>query len=132
MSKVKQLCFEGETIHVGLDAHKTNWKINGRIGSIELASFSQDPDPKILSTYFRNDYPGAKIKVVYEAGFCGFGIQRSLTELGIECIVVNAADVPSSDKERKRKDDKVEARKLSRELAEGSLKAIYIPAIELD
>jgi hypothetical protein len=27
-------------------------------------------------------YPGAEIKVVYEAGFCGFGIQRSLNKLG--------------------------------------------------
>jgi transposase len=132
MSKINQLCFEGETIYVGLDVHKTNWKINSRMGDIELASFSQDPDPKILSKCFKKNYPGAKIKVVYEAGFCGFGIQRSLTNQGIDCIVVNAADVPSSDKERKRKDDKRDARKLSRELADGSLTAIYIPGIEME
>jgi transposase len=127
MNKVKQLCFEGETISVGLDAHKTNWKINSRMGNMELAGFSQNPDAGLLSKYFKKNYPGAKIRVVYEAGFCGFGIQRSLTKLGMECIVVHAADVPASDKERKRKDDKRDARKLSRELAEGSLKAIYIP-----
>jgi len=132
MCKVNQLCFEGETIHVGLDVHKTNWKVNSRMRDLELSSFSQDPDPKLLSKYFQKNYPGAKIKVVYEAGFCGFGIQRSLTELEIECIVVNPADVPSSDKERKRKDDKVDARKLSRELAKGSLDAIYVPAIEME
>jgi len=132
MSKVKQLSFEGETIFVGVDVHKTNWKVNSRIGNMELASFSQDPSPEILGKYFKNNYPGAKIKVAYEAGFCGFGIQRSLTDLGIKCIVVNAADVPSSDKERKRKDDKRDARKLSRELADGSLKAIYIPDVEME
>lgn len=132
MNKVKQLHFEEETIFVGLDAHKTNWKINSRMGNMELASFSQDPDPEVLSKYFKKNYPGAKIRVAYEAGFCGFGIQRSLSDLGIECIVVNAADVPSSDKERKRKDDKRDARKLSRELADGSLKAIYIPDIEME
>jgi len=132
MSKVKQLNFEGKTIYCGLDVHKSNWKLNAKMDFMEIASFSQNPDAELLSKYFKKNYPGAEVKVVYEAGFCGFGIQRSLTELGIECIVVNAADVPSSDKERKRKDDKVDARKLSRELADGSLKAIYIPDIEME
>jgi transposase len=132
MSKGKELNFEGQIICCGLDVHKTNWKVSSRMDNIELASFSQNPDPKLLSNYFKKNYPGATVKVVYEAGFCGFGIQRSLTELGIECIVVNAADVPSSDKERKRKTDKVDARKLSRELAEGNLKGIYIPEIAIE
>jgi len=127
MSKVNQLSFTGNTIYCGLDAHKTNWKISCRMGSTELKGFSQDPDPALLKRHMSRYYPGAAIKVVYEAGFCGFGIQRSLSKLGIECIIVNAADVPASDKERKRKDDKGDARKLSRELAEGNLKAIYIP-----
>ena len=132
MSKVKELSFEGETIFIGVDVHKTNWKVNSRMGNMELASFSQDPSPEILSKHFKRNYPGATITVAYEAGFCGFGIQRSLTDLGIKCIVVNAADVPSSDKERKRKDDKRDARKLSRELADGSLNAIYIPDMEME
>jgi transposase len=132
MSKVRTVCFEGQTICVGIDVHKRNWKIQSRMGSIELAGFSQDPNPEILSNYFKRNYPGAKLKVVYEAGFCGFGIQRSLKVLGMECIVVNAADVPSSDKERKRKDDKRDASKLSRELADGSLKAIYVPCVEME
>jgi transposase len=132
MSKVNLLNFAGETIYVGLDAHKTNWKISSRIGDVELTSFCQDPDPQILYQHFRKNYPGAKVKLVYEAGFCGFGIQRSLSQLGMDCIVVNPADVPSSDKERKRKDDKRDARKLSRELADGSLKPIYIPAVEME
>jgi transposase len=132
MSKVKELNFEGKTIYCGLDVHKSNWKVNARMDRLDLTSFSQDPDPKLLNSYFKKNYPGAEVKVIYEAGFCGFGIQRSLSELGIECIVVNAADVPSSDKERKRKDDKIDARKLSRELADGSLKGIYIPEIEME
>lgn len=132
MNKVKELCFEGETIYCGIDSHKTNWKLSIRTDEFELRSFSQDPDPRLLSEYLKRNYPKAQLKAVYEAGFCGFGIQRSLSELGIECIVVNAADVPSSDKERKRKDDKRDARKLSRELAEGNLKGIYIPDVFME
>lgn len=127
MVKVKKLSFLGETIYCGLDVHKTNWKVNIRNKDMELTSFSQDPCPIKLNNYLRKNYPDAELEVVYEAGFCGFGIQRSLKELGIKCIVVNAADVPSSDKERKRKDDKRDARKLSRELSDGDLKGIYIP-----
>jgi transposase len=54
-----------------------------------------------------------------------------LTALGIGCIVVNAADVPSSDKDRKRKDDKRDARKLSMELSKGNLQGIYVPEIQM-
>jgi transposase len=127
MSKIKQLNFEGKIIYCGLDVHKTNWKINARMEGIEMAAFSQNPDPLLLKDYVDKNYPGAELKVVYEAGFCGFEIQRSLTSLGVECIVVNAADVPCGDKDRKRKDDKRDARKLSIELSKGSLKGIYIP-----
>jgi transposase len=127
MSKGKQLSFEGETIYCGIDVHKTNWKINARMKDLEIAAFSQDPDPSLLKRHFESRYPGAELKFVYEAGFCGFGIQRSLTNMGVNCIVVNAADVPTADKDRKRKNDKRDARKLSVELAKGTLIAIYIP-----
>jgi transposase len=132
MSKVKQLGFEGQTIYCGLDVHKTNWKVNARMNNIEIGVFSQNPDPALLKKHFESNYPGATLKVVYEAGFCGFGIQRSLTQMGVSCIVVNAADVPASDKDRKRKDDKRDARKLSAELANGNLKAIYVPARQME
>jgi transposase len=131
MNKVKELNFDGRVIYCGLDTHKTNWKINARMEGIEMAAFSQNPDPLQLKRYFDKNFPGAELKVVYEAGFCGFEIQRSLANLGIDCVIVNPADVPSSDKDRKRKDDKRDARKLSLELAKGNLKGIYIPDKEM-
>ena len=133
MNKVNGLNFEGETLFCGLDVHKTNWKVHLRLGDRELASFSQNPDPALLIAYFSKNYPGAKVEVVYEAGFCGFSAQRSLTAAGIACMVVNPADVPTSDKEHKRKDDRRDARKLCRELADGnSLTGIYIPTMEME
>lgn len=129
MNKSKELNFEGKTIYCGLDVHKTNWKINFGMDQMELGGFSQNPKPALLKDYFKKNYPGASLKVVYEAGFSGFGTQRSLTDLGIDCIVVNAADVASKDKERKRKDDKRDARKLRRELEGGRLEPIFIPAM---
>ncbi len=49
----------------------------------------------------------------------------------MNCIVVHAADVSGSDKERKRKTDKVDAVKLVRYHAAGLLQGIYIPDEEL-
>lgn len=47
-------------------------------------------------------------------------------------MVVNPADVPSSDKEKWLKNDKIDARKISRELSAGKLAPIYVPAIEME
>lgn len=35
MNEVNQLNFAGQTIYCGLDAHKTNWKINGRMDDMK-------------------------------------------------------------------------------------------------
>jgi transposase len=45
----------------------------------------------------------------------------------MECIVVHAADVSTSDKERKRKTDKVDALKLARSYAAGEIRGIHVP-----
>ncbi len=54
---------------------------------------------------------------------------RKLNQLGLNCIVVNPADVPTSDKEKSLESDPVDSRKLAREFENGSLKAIYVPDI---
>ena len=45
-------------------------------------------------------------------------------------IVINPADVPTSGKEREKKNDSCDSRKLARELENGSLEPIYIPTPE--
>ena len=128
MNKAKTLDFSGHTIFCALDAHKKSWRINNRDKDFELEDFSQDPCPEKLYRHLKCRYPGAHYKIAYEAGFCGFGIQRSLSKYeDVECLVVNAADVPSSDKEKKRKTDKIDARKIGRELSKGNLTGIYVP-----
>lgn len=128
MNKAKTLNFNGHTLYCAIDVHKKNWRVNNRDKDFELEDYSQDPCPENLYKHLSMRYPGAHYKIAYEAGFCGFGIQRSLSKYeDVECIVVNAADVPTSDKEKKRKTDKMDARKISRELSKGELEGIYIP-----
>ena len=131
-SKIKQLDFTGETIFTALDVHKKNWRVTTGSKEFEMEHYTQNPNPKDLARHLKKYYPGAKYIVAYEAGFCGFGIQRSLKEEGIDCIVVNAADIPTSNKEKRRKQDKIDSRKIYKRLAAGDLEAIYVPQTEME
>lgn len=122
--------FVGQEFILGLDVHKKDFRITIRNNGRELKSFTMDPKPQDLSKYMKNNYPGGRYKSVYEAGFCGYWIDRELRNSGIENIIINPADIPSKQKERKNKNDKIDSRKLARELENNSLEGIYIPSKE--
>jgi transposase len=128
MTQGKQLDFSGIPVFCGVDVHKNNWRVNIQDQDFELEDFSQDADVVLLHKHLVRSYPGARFRVCYEAGFCGFSIQRYLHQQGIECLVVNAADVATTDKEKKHKSDKIDARKLCDHLQTKKAKGIYIPA----
>src|ERR1700678_4499892 len=130
MKQGRQLDFSGQNIFVGMDVHKNSWKICIRSEQMELKTFSQQPSVKTLSDHLKANYPSAIYKVVYEAGFCGFGYQREFAAAGIDCIIVHPADVPTSDKDKHRKSDTVDCRKLSKTLSKGELDGIFVPGIE--
>jgi transposase len=132
MPKIKQLDFSGQTIFCGIDVHKKNWRVNVRSDQFELEDYSQDPCEELLLKHLRKRYPGARFQIAYEAGFSGFGIQRSLTSSGIHCMVVNPADIPSTDRDKKRKTDQIDARKISRHLSKSTLRPIHVPELEME
>jgi transposase len=84
-----------------------------------------------LITHLRKRYGEAQFHCVYESGPFGFALCRSLWAAGMECIVVNPADVPGTDKEKRSKTDKVYARKLAMHLSAGLLHPIHIPSERL-
>jgi transposase len=127
-TQVKQLDFSGQDIYVGLDTHKKQITTTILGEHLSHKTFSQDPDPGILVHYLKRNFPGANYYAAYEASFSGFWLQESLQELGVNCIVVNAADVPTKDKERKQKRDPMDSRKIARSLRNGELDAIYVPS----
>ena len=99
MKQSSCLDFSGTIIFCGVDVHKTNWRVNIQDQEFELEDFSQDADVVLLHKHLVRKYRGADFKVCYEAGFSGFSAQRYLASKGIECLVVNAADVSTTDKE---------------------------------
>ena len=129
--QVTQLDFSGIKIHVGIDTHLKSWKVGIALDHSIQKVFSQEPRPEILANYLARHYPNGDYLCVYEAGFCGFWIQEELTRLGINCKVVNAADVPTTDKEKRQKTDRRDCRKLARCLRNEELEFIDLPSKQL-
>lgn len=125
-----KLDFKGQNIYVGIDVHLKSWSVTVLSETSVLKKFSQDPKPEALHKFLATNYPGANYKSVYEAGFSGFWTHHKLTELGIDNIVVNPADVPTTSGEKLRKTDAVDSSKLARGLRAGELKGIYTPDSE--
>ena len=120
--------FSNQIIYVGIDVHKKNWRIRINTSGQQIKTFSTNPSPQELSRYLRKNYPWGTYCSLYEAGFCGYWIDRQLHAQGIKNIIVNPADVPTSNKEKLRKADSIDSRKLARELSGDNLVGIYIPA----
>ena len=127
MKQFKQLDFQKQPFFIGLDVHRRSWTVTIRSNQMHLKTFSMNPSSQELHRYMNKHYPGGLYYTVYEAGYCGFWIQKQLEECGFLSIVINPADVPTTHKEKTNKRDKVDSRKLSRELENGSLRGIYIP-----
>jgi len=126
----RKLDFFGKTIYCGADVHKASWAVCLIMEDRILKRFTQPPEVGALEKMLKRQYPGANFKVAYEAGFCGFRPQRLMTELGIDCMVVNAADVPTMNKEKQQKSDPIDCGKLARCLSAGMLSPIHIPSVQ--
>ena len=97
--------FVGKTLYVGIDVHQKDIRAEAFHEGICLGNHRMAADSKKLIGHLQSRYPGATLKCVYESSAWGFNLQRQLSAANIDCIVVNAADVSTNDKERKRKTD---------------------------
>lgn len=119
--------FAGKEIYLGIDVHKNNWNVSVYLDNLFYQKFHQTSEAKVLLNYLEHHFPGGSYKACYEAGFCGFSVQRELSSLGIDCIVVNPADVPQTVKGILSKTDSVDSKRLGAALSKGFLTPIYIP-----
>jgi transposase len=126
-TQVNKLDFTGQHIFVGLDIGKKSWKTSIFTQQFEHKTFTQPPKAEVLSKYLKRNFPGAIYHCVYESGYFGFWIYDELLKHGLNCIVVNPADVPTKHKEKRRKTNRVDARKLARNLRSGEVEPLYIP-----
>ena len=125
-----KLDFNGQNIYVGFDVHLKSWKVTIMTDKLTHKTFSQPPKPEVLHQYLEKNFPGGVYHSAYEAGFCGYWIHNKLKALGVNSIVVNPADIPTTDKEKVQKEDARDSRKIARTLRSGDLKPIYVPSLK--
>lgn len=128
--KDSTLDFSNQSIFVGIDVHLKQWKVTILGEHCSFKAFSQPADSTILVRHLKSSFPNAAIKCAYEAGFSGFGLFFDLMNSGIDCIVVNPADIPTKDNEKRKKTDVLDSKKIANCLRSGSLDAIYVPSWE--
>jgi len=118
--------YTGKTVFIGIDVHKKTYSLSCICENEIVKRDTLKASPERLKEYIDNYFAGATIKTVYEAGFSGFVLHRYLLSQGIENLVVHAASVEISARDRV-KTDKRDSLKLAVQLSHGRLKAIFVP-----
>ncbi len=125
--------FKGQKVYVGIDVHKKTWKAATCTSHTSPGPWGvtiEKPFDENLRKYLDRHFPGAEFLCGYEAGFSGFWIHDALESRGLQTIVLHAADIPTTDKERDQKEDRRDARKIAKALKNGDIKGIYVPSGE--
>ena len=117
-------------MHVGLDAHSKQITVAVLLpGAAEVSEQWQiahdERSLRKLSKRLLNMECGV-VRAVYEAGCCGFALQRKLRDLGIECVVAAPSLIPVKPGERV-KTDRRDARKLAKLAQAGLLTEVHPP-----
>jgi transposase len=119
---------DGEVVHVAFDSSK-NMLVAGILRAGEETPtiervFNDEPSIRRFVKAFPE--PG-KLRTCYEAGPCGYELQRLLVSLGVGCQVIAPALIPVAPGDRV-KTDKRDARRLVRQFRAGELVAIRVPS----
>lgn len=115
------------TRFVGLDVHRD---------TITVAVAEKEGAPRVVGTIVHSPVAVAKLvrklgavvdlRACYEAGPCGYALQRQLTSLGVFCEVVAPTLVPVRPGDRV-KTDRRDAQRLATLLRSGELTAVWVP-----
>lgn len=121
-----KISFKGQKIFIGIDVHLKSWNVSVAPEVGVVKNYQQDASAKVFFDFLRKHYPDGDYLAVYEAGFSGYSTHYALKEVGIDSIVIHAADVPTTQYEEVMKTDRIDAKKLARSLKAGLLNGIYI------
>lgn len=126
MRKLQEFIVRGKGIFVGLEDSKRTWKLCVRSEGQVLHELSMPAEYENLRRYLQGRYPECAIQVMYEAGFRGFWLHDLLEQDGIRCVVTPASKV-TQEKVNLVKTDKVDARRLAKNLENGDYVSCNVP-----
>jgi transposase len=122
---------EQPTRFVGMDVHKDTIVVavtaSGEVG--KATPYGTFPNTaaaleKLVKRLRQAD--GGPLRFCYEAGPCGYGVHRTLTKLGEDCMVVAPSMIPRKSGDRQ-KNDKRDAASLAVLHRGGLLTAVWVP-----
>ncbi|MBD3297922.1 MAG: IS110 family transposase [candidate division Zixibacteria bacterium] len=126
MRKKQDWVVRDKLVFVGLEDAKRTWKLCVRSEGMVVHETSLPAEYANLHQYLTRRYPGCRIRVMYEAGFSGFGLHDRLVADGIGCVVTPPHTV-TQEKVQGVKTDRVDARRLARNLESGDYAACHVP-----
>jgi transposase len=124
----------GYAAFVGLDVHKDTIAVAVALPGRARPEYRGEiaHEPKVVRKWMdrmNSEFDGVMLLFCYEAGPCGYGLYRQLTEAGHDCQVVAPSLIPKKPGERI-KTDRRDALKLARLLRAGDLTAVWVPDTE--
>src|ERR1700750_1186428 len=122
---------EQSTRFVGMDVQKETIVVavtaTGEVGKATAYGTFPNTVPALEKLVKRlRQAGGGAIKFCYEAGPCGYGVHRTLTKMGEDCMVVAPSMIPRKPGERQ-KNDQRDAASLAVLHRGGLLTAVWVP-----
>ncbi len=117
-------------LYIGLDAHKKTIVVavaeDGRTGEVRSHGTIENTPANVDKLIKRLTKPETELHFCYEAGCCGYGLQRQIVSAGHLCTVVAPSRIPSKPGDHV-KTDRLDAIKLARLHRAGELDAVWVP-----
>lgn len=115
-------------VFVGMDVHKESIDITVAEADGEVRRWGEVGGDRtaLAKTVRKLEALGKGLHFVYEAGPCGFWIERFIRARGHECWVVSPSLIPKKSAERI-KTDRRDSQKIARMARAGELAPIYVP-----
>jgi transposase len=123
---------EGSSTWVGLDAHKKAINVAAFFAGKGLVEFEVANTASAIRQLAKRLREGAgkgEVFACYEAGPCGYALQRALEKHGVNCSVIAPSLIPVKPGQRI-KTDRRDARKLGELLRAGLLTEVHPPSPE--
>lgn len=119
--------------YVGMDVHKSGINVAVILPGEKVVSeqwqISNESRARARTIRKLKRFGGDEVHVCYEAGPCGYALQREFRDAGLECVVVAPSLIPSKPGERIKTDTR-DARKLAELFRAGLLTEVHPPTPE--
>ena len=120
-------------VYIGMDVHKDTYSLCS-YDAHENYLFSETKvkaETEAVLSYIKSiekKFIDDDVMIVcgYEAGPTGFTLCRELQKKNISCIIMAPSSLPKAPDEKRRKTDKLDARKLATYLAHNTYKAVHV------